>query len=345
MKTFFSPDHRLRDAVTELHGGRLVKPFEGPFRADLVAKAVLAQGHEIVEPVSHGMDVAARVHDGDYLAFLETAWDRWAADGYEGEAIPSCFPVRRMQQKRPPADIDGALGYYAFAAETSITAGTFAAARSAMDSALSGADHIQAGAKAAFALCRPPGHHASIDQFGGYCFLNNAAIAAQRFLDHGARRVAVLDVDFHHGNGTQDIFYRRGDVFFASIHGDPVHAFPHFLGFADEKGEGDGEGSTVNYPLPKGTEYGAWSAALEDSLDRIAAFGAEALVISLGVDTFERDPISFFRLSSDDFLRYGEAIGRRRLPTLFCMEGGYGVEEIGLNAANVLTGWETAGRG
>lgn len=342
MKTFFSPDHKLRDAATELHGGRLVKPFEGPFRAELVAKAVLAQGHEIEAPVRHDMEVAAKVHDSGYLAFLETAWDRSVADGYEGEAIPSCFPARRMRQDRPPADIDGALGYYAFAAETSITAGTFAAARSAMDSALSGADHLHGGARAAFALCRPPGHHASIDQFGGYCFLNNVAIAAQRLLDLGAARVGVIDVDFHHGNGTQDIFYRRGDVFFASIHGDPSQAFPHFLGFADETGEGEGEGSTANYPLPRGTAYAAWSAALEDSLDKVAAFGAQALVISLGVDTFERDPISFFRLTSEDFTRYGEAIGRRRLPTLFCMEGGYGVEEIGLNAANVLTGFEAA---
>ena len=341
MRVYFSPDHKLRDAASELHGGLLVKPFEGPFRAELVAAALRDQGHgDFREPPSHGLETALKLHDAGYVAFLQTAWKRWVADGYKGEAIPSCFAVRRMAQNRVPADIDGALGYYAFAAETAITQGTWRAATSAMDSAIAGADHVADGNRAAFALCRPPGHHAAIDLFGGYCFLNNAAIAAQRLLDKGAGRVAVLDVDFHHGNGTQDIFYRRGDVFFASIHGDPEHAFPHFLGFADETGEAQGEGSTANYPLPKGTNYQAWSAALDHALHRIGRFGAEALVVSLGVDTFERDPISFFRLTSQDFIRYGGVLARAGLPTLFCMEGGYGVEELGLNAANVLTGFE-----
>ena len=150
----------------------------------------------------------------------------------------------------------------------------------------------------------------------------------------------MLDVDFHHGNGTQDIFYKRDDVFFASIHGDPMDAFPHFLGFEDETGCDKGVGSTRNYPLPSGTPYSVWKDALEDALKNIKAFGAEALIISLGVDTFENDPISFFKLKSDDFTHYGSLLAKAELPTHFVMEGGYGVKEIGLNVANVLSGFE-----
>jgi acetoin utilization deacetylase AcuC-like enzyme len=341
MQVFYSPGHFLRDAQTELYGGELVKPFEAPFRAELILAAVRAQGHhDIAEPVPHRLDAARKVHAADYIVFLETAWERWRAGGYRGEAIPSCFPARRMVSNRPPADIDGALGYYSFAAETSITEGTWAAAKSAMNCALSGASHLAGGAFAAFALCRPPGHHASIDQFGGYSFLNNAAIAAQALRDAGSSRVAILDIDFHHGNGTQDIFYERGDVFFASIHGDPIHAFPHFLGFSDETGKGEGEGLNANYPLPIGTTFDAWSQALAHALGAIARFQADALVVSLGVDTYESDPISFFKLTTEDFLSVGRHIAAAGLPTLFCMEGGYGVKEIGLNTANVLGGFE-----
>ncbi|WP_075995249.1 histone deacetylase family protein [Salaquimonas pukyongi] len=341
MRVIYSEKHALRDAKTELHGGQLVPPFEAPFRAEWILDAVRKQGHgEVISPDPFDLSAARKLHDADYLDFMATIWERWVAEGYKGEAIPACFPARRMQANRPPRDIDGALGYYSFAAETAISAGTWEAAIASMQVAMTGAKHVLETGKPAFALCRPPGHHASIDQYGGYCFINNAGAAAQYWRDNGMRKTAILDVDFHHGNGTQDIFYKRGDVFFASIHGDPLDAFPHFLGFADETGEGEGEGSTVNYPLPPGTLYGKWKEALKDALQRIVDFGAEGLIISLGVDTFEKDPISFFRLSSDDFLRYGEEIAKAGLPTLFCMEGGYGVKEIGLNTANVLTGFE-----
>jgi acetoin utilization deacetylase AcuC-like enzyme len=178
--------------------------------------------------------------------------------------------------------------------------------------------------------------------YGGYCFLNNAAIAAQAFLDGGATRVAILDVDFHHGNGTQEIFYQRNDVLFLSLHGDPLDAFPYFLGFADEAGEGEGEGFNVNYPLPPGTTYDKWGAALQDACSRVAAYGPDALIVSLGVDTFENDPISFFKLTSDNFRRYGARIAKLGLPTLFVMEGGYAVAEVGINTVNVLEGFENA---
>ena len=198
---------------------------------------------------------------------------------------------------------------------------------------------MQDGASCAFSLCRPPGHHAAQDMFGGYCFLNNAAIAAQSMRHAGAAKVAILDVDFHHGNGTQAIFYDRDDILFLSLHGDPLDAFPYFLGGGDETGEGPGEGFTVNYPLPKGCPYPKWAEALNDALARIAAFGADAVIVSLGVDTFEDDPISFFKLTGDDFTDYGAKIAGLGLPTLFVMEGGYAVAEIGVNTVNVLEGF------
>ncbi len=210
--------------------------------------------------------------------------------------------------------------------------------------ALTAQEHMRQGARSAFALCRPPGHHAGGDFMGGYCFLNNAAIATQAFLDQGARRVAILDVDYHHGNGTQDIFYRRDDVLFASIHGDPRVEYPYFLGYADERGEGAGEGCNHNYPLAHGSGWDLWSAALDDACVRIAGYAPDALVISLGVDTYKEDPISQFKLDSPDYLRMGERIARLGLPTLFIMEGGYAVEAIGINAVNVLQGYEGAAR-
>jgi acetoin utilization deacetylase AcuC-like enzyme len=343
MRVYFSEKHKLRDARTELSGGQLVPPFEAPFRAEWILTAVKEQGHDDVhEPGPFDLATARQVHEPAYLDFMASAWDRWTAAGYKGEAIPTSLPVRRTRQHIVPREIEGALGYYAMAIETSITRGTWEAAISSMQVALSGAAHVVESGEPAFALCRPPGHHSSIDQYGGYCFINNAAVAAQHFLNSGMKKVAIVDVDFHHGNGTQDIFYERGDVFFASIHGDPMDAFPHFLGFADETGSGAGEGANINYPLPPGTAYDAWSDALRDAMEKVRSFGAQALVVSLGVDTFEKDPISFFKLKSDDFSRYGKVLAQAGLPTLFCMEGGYGVKEIGLNVANVISGFEGA---
>ena len=191
-----------------------------------------------------------------------------------------------------------------------------------------------------FALCRPPGHHAGSDFYGGYCFLNNAAIATQAFRDGGAQKVAVLDVDYHHGNGTQEIFYGRGDVFFASLHGHPAQEYPYFLGYEDETGEGAGEDCNANYPLRWGTEWSAYETALDDALSRIRRYGPEAIVVSLGVDTFKDDPISKFKLDSPDYSKIGRKVAALGLPTLFIMEGGYAVEEIGINAVNVLVGFE-----
>ena len=342
MITVFSPDHVLRSPRTELYGGELVRPHESPERAQIVLERVQAERlGEVIAPAKFGSAPLLRVHDADYVAFLEHAWRDWVAAGNRGEAIPDCWPARRMTQ-RLPRSITGKLGYFAMAGETSISHGTWEAARAAADVALTAASQIKDGARAAFALCRPPGHHAARDLYGGYCFLNNAAIAAQYLRDAGAARVAVLDVDFHHGNGTQDIFYDRADVLYASLHGDPADAFPYFSGYADEAGTAAGSGFTVNLPLPVGTLFDAWRDALQVALTRIANFRADALVVSLGVDTFAEDPISFFRLQCADFLTYGRMIGACAPPTLFVLEGGYAVGEIGINVVNVLTGFEDA---
>jgi acetoin utilization deacetylase AcuC-like enzyme len=340
MKTVFSEKHVLRDAQTEFYGGQLVPPFECPERARLIKARIeeTALG-PIQDATEHGLEPILAVHEPDYLAFLETAFTRWQEAGFKGEAYACNWPARRMTMRRPE-HIDGQLGYYALAAETAITAGTYQAARAAADVALTAADRLIQGDQAAFALTRPPGHHAAFDMFGGYCFLNNAAIAAQHLRANGAGKLAILDVDFHHGNGTQDIFAARSDILFASLHGRPEEAFPYFSGHADETGIGPGEGATLNLPLPPGTDWPTYTEALDQALRAIQRFHAETLVVSLGTDTFERDPISFFKLKSNDFTRMGQQLATLNLPTLFIMEGGYAVEEIGINTVNLLTGFQ-----
>ncbi|MEM1049209.1 MAG: histone deacetylase family protein [Pseudomonadota bacterium] len=340
MDVIYSERHRLRNSKTELYAGELVRPFECPERMDYIRERLKKRGiGPMQEPEPAGLDPVLRVHDSDFVSFLETCWSDWKAAGYAGEAIATCWPSRAMPRLVPPREIDGRIGYYALASETSISDGTYEAACVSADVAFSAQRLIAGGKTTAFALCRPPGHHASTGMFGGYCFFNNAAIAAQGFLDGGAERVAILDVDFHHGNGTQEIFYSRNDVLFASLHGDPLDAFPYYLGGADETGSGPGEGYTLNYPLPPKTRFDAWRAALVDALGRIQSYGPDVLIVSLGVDTFKQDPISFFLLESADFRTYGADIARLGLPTLFVMEGGYAVEEIGINTVNVLEGF------
>jgi acetoin utilization deacetylase AcuC-like enzyme len=339
MKTFYSEKHKLRDAKTELYGGQLVQPFERPSRAEYIRDRVAEVGlGPIVTPDDFGMGPILKVHDADFVQFLQEAWALWEKEGFKGEALPTCWPSRRMSNKKP-AFIEGQLGFYALASETSYTDGTWEAAYASAQVALSATQEVLSG-EHAFALCRPPGHHAAYDMYGGYCFLNNAAVSAQYMRDNGKKRVAIIDVDFHHGNGTQDIFYAREDVFFASLHGDPMDAFPHFLGHADEIGTGRGIGFNHNFPMPPGTSFETWRTALANALDKVAAFNADAIIISLGVDTFESDPISFFKLKSPDFITYGADIAALNLPTLFVMEGGYDISEIGLNTVNVLTGFE-----
>ena len=340
MQVFFSEDHRLHFPQAELSEGQFVTPYERPSRVEFILRRLRERGFAApLDPGPADMAPIRALHDPGYLAFLETAWDEWQAAGYAGEVIAANWPARRMNTTRPPRHIDGKVGFYALASETAITAGTWAAALSSAASAQAATRAVAGGARAAFALCRPPGHHAARDMFGGYCFLNNAAIAAQMLRDAGAAKVAVLDIDFHHGNGTQDIFWDRGDVIFASIHGAPEDCFPYFSGHADEVGQGAGVGATLNLPLPPGTGAGDWMAALDHALATIRDAGAEALVISLGVDAFIGDPISAFRLDSADFVIAGQRIGAAGLPAVFCMEGGYAIAAVGINTVNVLEGF------
>ena len=340
MITVFSARHRLHHG-SELKDGAIKPSFEEPQRAEIVLARVQETGLGSVLPAGE-FDRACYVaaHSERYVRFLETAWTQWAATGKTHHALPLIWPVRDLATDQEPDFIDGKLGFYAMDAGAAITPGTWDAVRSSADVALTAMDQVIGGARGAFALCRPPGHHAAREYMGGYCYLNNAAIAAERCLSRGAKRVAVLDVDFHHGNGTQNIFYDRPDVFFASIHGDPQRCYPYFSGHAHEQGAGKGLGFTANYPLAQGTAWDAYQVALQAALDRIATYRPDFLVVSLGVDTFEDDPISHFKLTSQDFVRMGARIASIGIPTMFTMEGGYMVDEIGINAVNTLQGFD-----
>lgn len=343
MLTFHSERTKLRQARTELNGGELVTPFECPERVDMIIDRVRQQRlGEIRAPDEYGLDPVLAIHDARYVSFLERAWADWQGAGLAGEPIPAIWPTRRLRNDRIPDSIRGEVGYYALGGDTSLCPGTFEAAQASKDIALSALDHVFDTRTSAFGLCRPPGHHAATDQYGGYCFFNNAAIAAQRALDRGATRVAILDIDFHHGNGTQDIFYRRDDVLVQSIHGDPQHEFPYFLGFADETGEQAGQGFNVNHPLPSGTGYSDWSHTLDRAIAQLSAYRPDLLIVSVGVDTYENDPISSFRLKSKNFSDCGRRLKQAGLPTVFLMEGGYAVAEIGVNTVNLLSGFDDA---
>ncbi len=346
MITFHNPLHTLHQGKLEMFRGQLVPCFEVPARVEHVLAEIERRG---LGPVRSSMafddSALAAIHTPRYLDFLAHAWNEWVAldpANAARDALPSLWPVRSFRTDVLPVNFTARMGLFSFDAGTPLMAGTWTAARAGADCALSAAQQVADGARAAFALTRPPGHHAGADFFGGYCFLNNAALVAQHLGDRGAARVAVLDIDYHHGNGTQAIFYARSDVFFTSIHGDPNTEYPFYLGYADEQGEGAGLGCNRNLPLPRGTGFAVWRTALAQALQGIARFGADALVVSLGLDTFDGDPVAGFKLKSDDYLRVGADIAAAGLPTAFVFEGGYAVTEVGVNAVNVLAGFEQA---
>ncbi|MFO1141890.1 MAG: histone deacetylase family protein [Amaricoccus sp.] len=321
--------------------GEIVPAFELPRRAEIVRARVTEVGlGPILAPDEHPLEAAARVHAPDYLAFLAEAWPRWVASGRGGTAMPFVWPVSGLRADVPPEDIDGLLGFYSMDAGATFVAGTWDAVKASHDVALTAAALVRGGERAAFGLCRPPGHHAGPRAAGGYCFVNNAAVAAEWLRGSGLSRVSLLDIDYHHGNGTQAIFYARRDVQVVNIHADPRVEYPYFLGHSDERGLGEGEGFNLNLPLPHGTDFRRWTAALEIGCAAVAAFGPDALVVSLGVDTYRGDPISRFALDTADYPAIGSRIRSLGLPTVFVMEGGYAVEAIGANAVGVLEGFE-----
>ena len=327
--------------------GRLVPCHETPQRLDHVLAELRRRS---VGPLRtpaddvEGLDAAlAQIHSPRYLLFIEQAWAEWIAldpQNAAHDALPSVWPAPGMRLDVLPESFAARIGLFSFDAGTPLTAGSWAAARAGAACAITAAREVASRrVRSAFALSRPPGHHAGASFFGGYCFLNNAALAAQALRDGGAQRVAVLDVDYHHGNGTQAIFYARSDVLTVSIHGDPRTEYPFFLGHADERGARAGEGFNLNLPLPRGTGFARWREALNTGLAALRSFGADALVVSLGVDTFEGDPISGFLLRSPDYLQIGRDIASAKLPTVFVFEGGYAVDEVGTNTVNVIEGF------
>lgn len=343
MITYFNAQHAQHQGKLEMFRGQLVPCFEVPDRVDhVLAELQRRKLGDLVAPEVFDNNALAGIHSPRYLDFLAHAWDEWVAldpTNTARDALPSVWPVRTLRSDVLPANFSARMGLFSMDAGTPLTAGTWVAARAGADCALSAAKAVAQGEKAAFALTRPPGHHAGADFFGGYCFLNNAALAAQQLRDQGLERVAVLDIDYHHGNGTQAIFYDRPDVYFTSLHGDPQTEYPFYLGYADELGAGAGLGFNRNWPLPRGSDFSVWRHTLALALRGITEFGAQALVVSLGMDTFEGDPISGFKLRSADYLHVGADLAKAGLPTVFVFEGGYAVAEVGVNAVNVLQGF------
>ncbi|MBS7807389.1 histone deacetylase family protein [Variovorax sp. PCZ-1] len=349
MKTFHNTAHHMHAGKQEMFRGKLVDCHEVPDRLEYVlAELKRRKMGNILAPADDLPLQAAleAVHTREYLEFLATAWEDWVQldpTNAQRDALPSVWPLAQAHAFRldaPPLNFAARLGQYAFDSGTPLTAGSWQAARQGAACALAAVHAVLAGERAAFALTRPPGHHAGPAYMGGYCFINNAAVAAQALRDVGKKRVAILDIDYHHGNGTQTCFYERADIFTLSIHGDPRTEYPFFLGHADERGAGAGAGFNLNIPLPRGTGFEQWFAALQQAIAQVRQFQAEALVVPLGVDTFEGDPISGFKLRSADYLSIGQALRELALPTVLTFEGGYAVGEVGVNVANVLEGFE-----
>ena len=334
MRCFWDERQRAHAPAGEFFNGALHPAAEHPGRVDAILGAI----GSVEAPSDLGLDPISRMHSADYIEFLRTAHDQWRAAGREGNAFPYTFPV---VQRRPLKlqRIDALLGQYSFDTSTPIAEGTWQAAYWAAQTALAATEAFLGGERTAFALCRPPGHHCGRDYLGGYSYLSNAAIAAEHAIASGRQRVAILDVDYHHGNGTQDIFFDRADVLYVSIHADPVMDYPYYWGHADETGVGEAAGATLNLPLPRGTDWGGYQPALLEALDRIAGYQPDLLVVSYGADTFEGDPISHFKLKTSDYEPMARRIASLGLPTVIVLEGGYAVDALGANVASFLSGF------
>jgi acetoin utilization deacetylase AcuC-like enzyme len=347
MDVVFTEAHRSHDPKRELVMGREVDVYEKPARAYAVAETLRAEGHPFLEPTSHGLEPVLAVHDPRFLDHLERAWGEWEALGWTHPIVPDTIPMSRLLATSiaPPAGVRGRSGYYVFDTATPMVAGTYEAARASVDTALTAADLLVDGELLAFALCRPPGHHAGTDFAGGYCFLNNAAIAGTYLRARGGGdRVAFIDLDFHHGNGTQQIFWDDPDTLTVSLHGDPDRQYPYFTGRGHERGGAGGEDANVNLPLPAGIDGLAYLEVVELATTRVAEFAPTWLVVPLGMDTFADDPLGDFALRTEHYPLIGMTVGALQLPTLVVMEGGYAIDALGPNVAGFLQGLEAGAR-
>lgn len=332
---YFDRRQLAHEPVQELHNGGWTAYAEKSSRAEIIAESFASLG----PARDFGMEPLLNIHDSGYLEFLRSAFAEWSASGREGDAIGYAWPI--VQRRDLKLDrIDAKLGRYSYDAATPIASGTWEAAYFGAQTALTALTALLDGeSRTSFALCRPPGHHSGRDYCGGYCYLNNAAIAAEQARRSG-RRVAILDIDYHHGNGTQDIFYDDPDVLFVSIHADPATDYPFFWGHADERGSGAGLGKTLNLPLPRGTGIEQYGKALDRALDAVRQHQPDLIVLSYGADTFEDDPISHFRLQLCDYRTIARRIASIGLPVLVIMEGGYAIDALGQNVAALLSGFE-----
>jgi acetoin utilization deacetylase AcuC-like enzyme len=342
----WSEQHRLHAPETAVWVGLSIPADELPERADLIRAELEDAGASVVDAERHADDALLAVHDPGLVDFLRTAWQDWAeagltADPGQTDVVGYIFPTPGLVGEiapRVPTALSARTGAWCFDTMTVVAQGTWEAARAAVDTALSAADLALDGADAAYACCRPPGHHVTRSAFGGSCYLNNAAITARYLGDHGVRRIALLDIDAHHGNGAQSIFWDRSDVLTASVHVDPAEGwFPHFLGFADEVGA-----ANLNVPLAPGSGDDVWLAGVDRLVDAAHAHASEALVVALGVDAAADDPNSPLAVTPDGYREAGRRLGSLELPTVLVQEGGYVLETIGSLVRATLEGFESA---
>ena len=342
----WSPTTRAHEPRHEIWVGTRTDGTEIPERVDEILDA-LSEGRPVHEAAAHDDVILGRVHDAGLLTFLAGAYDAWLAGPYvdlvgQDRVVPYLFPTPAMTQGMPPTPatvVHGQAGSHCYDTMTLVGPGTWAAARAAVDCAQTAVDLVAGGERAAYALCRPPGHHATGAGYGGSCYLNNAAVAAEALREAGHERVAVLDVDAHHGNGTQAIFWERPDVLYGSLHVDPAAGwFPHLFGHATEIGAGEGAGATRNLPLAERTADGPWVAAVGELADWVAGSGCTALVVSLGVDAAADDPESPLLVTEEGYRSAGEVLGALGLPSVLVQEGGYHLPSLGGLVAAYLDG-------
>lgn len=340
MKVYFADVQKKHDPKSFLSSGAAQPNPEVPERAMRLLAAARKSGLKLEKPDDFGLQFIARVHTPEYLHYLQNIFTRWSRiDGAAAEVTPNIHPDCR--DGGYPKSAVGQVGWHHYDTSAPITAATWESARWSAHSATHAALNVVEGARASYALCRPPGHHASREMAGGFCYLSNAAIAAEALRSQYSR-VAILDIDVHHGNGTQSVFYARNDVFTVSLHADPVRFYPFFWGHRDERGEGPGLGYNLNVPLARGTGDDAYLQALDGALQRLAAFEPEAIIIALGLDAHEDDPFHGLAITTDGFGRIGGAIAACSLPTVLIQEGGYLSESLGPNLSAFLDGFGAA---